>query len=193
MCSLDIGCGERKRCDIGVDVRKLEGVDVVCDVRYLPFKGDCFNKIFSSHVLEHISWREVSSVLKEWVRVTKPNGVFEILVPNLRSYYFLRVLIFNQIRINEKGYDLQLIWGGQDYPFNFHKCGFTAKMLKTLLKEYGVDSKIVRKEYLGLPLHKNRFFNWIYQKIKLGKIISLIFPSLGKEIHLIGKKTEKTI
>ena len=53
---LDIGCGRNKRKDaIGIDIVKLEGVDIVCNLEEgLPFKDNTFDLVYASHILEHI-------------------------------------------------------------------------------------------------------------------------------------------
>jgi hypothetical protein len=44
------------------------------------------------------------------------------------------------------------IYGGQDNEGNYHKCGFSFKLLKELLEECGiVKVKRVIKEYNGIP------------------------------------------
>ncbi|MCR6692460.1 MAG: class I SAM-dependent methyltransferase [archaeon YNP-LCB-003-016] len=62
---LDIGCGEKKRPGmIGLDIKRTANVDIIGDARYLPFKDSCFDKIYSSHMIEHISHREIKKPLK---------------------------------------------------------------------------------------------------------------------------------
>lgn len=39
----------------GLDVRPVEGVDVVADAHKLPFDDGYFDHVFSSHVIEHFS------------------------------------------------------------------------------------------------------------------------------------------
>ena len=87
---LDIGCGERKKkgC-IGLDLRKTSSVNVVADARMLPFRDEAFDYIYSSHLLEHFSHREVKNVLVEWVRVLKTGETIEIRCPDLRARAFL--------------------------------------------------------------------------------------------------------
>ncbi len=78
---LDIGCGRNKRKDaIGIDIVKLEGVDVVCNLEEgLPFKDSVFDLVYASHVLEHV--HNFIQLMEEIWRVLKPNGKLIIDVP----------------------------------------------------------------------------------------------------------------
>ena len=58
--------------------------DIIADARVLPLE-DCFaDVVFSSHTLEHFSFHETVSVLKEWIRIAKIGGKIVIVVPNLK-------------------------------------------------------------------------------------------------------------
>lgn len=73
MITLDVGCGENKRGDIGVDIRKTIGVDVVADCYYLPFKEGVFDEVESITLLEHCL--NPFNALKEQARVLKRGGL----------------------------------------------------------------------------------------------------------------------
>ncbi len=63
---------------------------VVGDARYLPFKENSFDVVFSYSVLQHLSHEHVEKVLSEIGRVLKPGGRCVIQMPNkwaLRSLY----------------------------------------------------------------------------------------------------------
>ena len=79
---LDVGCGNTPRGDVNVD-RFMEGtihrggaeLNVKCipnfvlaDSQHLPFRGGCFEKVVSYHVIEHVS--EPMLMLKEMTRVS---------------------------------------------------------------------------------------------------------------------------
>jgi SAM-dependent methyltransferase len=79
---LNMGCGNsiKKGADwINADIRQFEGVNIVCDIHNTPFKDNEFDYIFSSHCLEHID--KPIEALKELHRITKNNGIIEIVVP----------------------------------------------------------------------------------------------------------------
>lgn len=83
-----------RRLEIGPGFERIEGfetlnilpagnVDYLCDAtQRLPFEDGAFELIYASHILEHVPWYQVESVLVEWVRVLEPGGKLEIWVPN---------------------------------------------------------------------------------------------------------------
>lgn len=82
---LNIGCGNDIRADyVNLDIAKLPGVDVVCDIdkNPLPFEDNAFEYIICNDILEHV---EVAKILKEIHRVLNSNGVVEIRVPHFTS------------------------------------------------------------------------------------------------------------
>jgi len=83
---LDIGCGENKRGDIGIDVRKLEGVDVIADMHCLPFKGNTFDQVRSVVVLEHSP--NPFQCIKEQARVLKTGGKLYCETDNARYWRY---------------------------------------------------------------------------------------------------------
>jgi len=90
LIKLNLGCDDKILSDyINVDVaqeRSGKQPDVICEVRNLnKFSNDNTDEILAVHVIEHF-WRwEVVSILKEWVRVLKPNGKLILECPNLKS------------------------------------------------------------------------------------------------------------
>jgi SAM-dependent methyltransferase len=143
---LDIGCGESKKKDsIGIDFRITPSVDVLADARQLPFINESFDHVYSSHVIEHFSHREVKSVLTEWIRVLKKRGIFEIRCPDLRA----RALLFF---LDPSWQNVRNIYGEQDYDGNFHRGGYSYGLLKSLLESCGIKNlKRMIKGYKGIP------------------------------------------
>jgi predicted SAM-dependent methyltransferase len=142
---LDIGCGDIKKGDIGLDFRKTSQVDVIGDARFLPFKNAMFDHVFSAQVIEHFSHKQVKDILFEWTRVLKIDGTFELQCPDLRA----RALI---LFMNPSWKNIVDIYGGQDYEGNYHKCGFSYKLLRSLLFSCGITKvKRVINGYKGIP------------------------------------------
>jgi len=48
-------------------LRKTRSTDIVADARMLPFNGESFDNVYSSHLIEHFSHREVRDILLEWI------------------------------------------------------------------------------------------------------------------------------
>jgi predicted SAM-dependent methyltransferase len=142
---LDIGCGDCKKGDFGLDARRTSSVDIIADARKLPFKNGSIDHVYSSDTIEHFSHLEIRSVLVEWVRILKKDGVIEIRCPDLRARAFLFFLNSNWENVRD-------IYGGQDYTGNFHRCGFSFGLLKRLLESCGIRNvKRIIKGYKGVP------------------------------------------
>ncbi len=142
---LDIGCGENKKGEIRLDLRRTKSVTIIADARMLPFKAESFDHVYSSAVIEHFSHRKVVSVLVEWTRVLKLHGTVEIECPDLRARAFLFFLLPSWKNVKN-------IYGEQDYEGNYHKCGFSYELLKSLLESCGIKKvKRIIKGYKGIP------------------------------------------
>ncbi len=86
---LDIGCGENcGRGWIGMDRRKVKGVDIVHDVQKFPwplYSNSCF-QILMSHLWEHIEPKHRIAVMDEIHRIIRPDGQLPISVPYAGSF-----------------------------------------------------------------------------------------------------------
>lgn len=86
---LDVGCGRRKRGNIGIDYcRSNYGKKIFLDIQgiseNLPFRDNIFEKVVSWNVFEHCL--NPYNFLKECLRVTKPTGLIEIVTDNPYHY-----------------------------------------------------------------------------------------------------------
>lgn len=87
---LDIGCGATKHEGfVGMDVRKLPGVDIVQDLEKFPWKlpNESVSIMIASHVVEHINPAGgiFLKFMDECWRVLKPGGEFLISCPYATS------------------------------------------------------------------------------------------------------------
>ena len=76
---LNLGCGNKKIDGfIGVDIKDA---DIQADIRNLPFADESVDEIMAIHVCEHIYLSQIVSVIKEWLRVLKTDGVMALELP----------------------------------------------------------------------------------------------------------------
>jgi SAM-dependent methyltransferase len=87
MKKLNLGCGKDIRKDyVNVDITKFEGADLAFDFDCFPypFLENEFDEIYCDNVLEHLD--DVTAVMKELHRITRPDGVVRIIVPYYNCY-----------------------------------------------------------------------------------------------------------
>lgn len=99
----------------------------------IVFDSGIADEVRASHVLEHFSHRDTLAVLREWIRVLKPNGLLRIAVPD-----------FDQIpAIRAKGDSLWplYIMGGHTDENDMHGCIFTWDILIAFMSEAGCNIK----------------------------------------------------
>lgn len=139
---LHLGCGNKPIKDfINIDVRPLEGVDLVDDIKELSsFKNESVDLIYSSHVLEHFGRNEYKLVLKRWFSLLKNGGTLRVAVPDFEKVveHYNEHKNLNTLR--------GFLYGGQTYDQNFHYCAWDFKTLEDDLKSIGF-SKIIRYDW----------------------------------------------
>jgi predicted SAM-dependent methyltransferase len=130
---LHLGCGT-KHLDgfINVDSRYIPEVDVADDIRTLTkFQNDSAELIYACHVLEHVGRREYMAVLKRWHEILKSDGILRLAVPDFES------VVNHYVKNHNIEAVRGLLWGGQDYPTNYHYIGWDFDRLKKDLEEIG--------------------------------------------------------
>ena len=96
-----------------VDAVKVGNVNKESDVRKLDWLSDnSVDDLYSAHTVEHFSYTEVSSVLREWNRVLKSGGKITIKMPDLD---FLCRAYVGGIHSTEETM-IALFGGFSDYP-----------------------------------------------------------------------------
>ena len=134
---LHIGCGTNilPKPFENLDGREFEGVDHVSSASDLKqFDDETFDMVYASHILEHHPRNEVESVLKEWVRVVKVDGIVRISVPSFKSATQIYDITGKLENV------LGPLSGGQTYDYEFHYCLFDERTLTALMKKCGLTA-----------------------------------------------------
>ena len=83
---LELGSGKIKGKD-GWTTVDIDGADINWDLkRGIPLPNNSVDKIYSSHLLEHIPYEQLIILLKKCRSVLKVGGEFSVCVPNFRFY-----------------------------------------------------------------------------------------------------------
>jgi predicted SAM-dependent methyltransferase len=136
---LDIGSGKTPAPGYtGIDLF-AEGDGIIhAPMWSLPFEDGTIEAINSSHALEHIEKRAVVTTLQEFYRVLKINGILDIEVPSL--VWCCEKWLEHQTN----DWWLDIIFGNQNDPGQFHMTGYTFQIMVDYLHQAGFkDSSII--------------------------------------------------
>jgi predicted SAM-dependent methyltransferase len=131
--NLIISAGDRQvKGFVHHDIRKLPGIDIVCDLFDLPnhIKPKSCDLIHFTHALEHFPTSETNKVLTLIHGLLRPGGKLYIEVPNFAWH----------AQLIQEGRDRDAVYyafGGQLDEYDFHKTGFTPKILEEELMMAG--------------------------------------------------------
>lgn len=145
--------------------------DIFCDVRYgLPFPDGSVSRIYSSHFLEHLTFRDGLKFLVECRRVLRPLGTFSICVPNARLYIDAYLngcsldadkylpAFNNTTKIDYINY--------MAYMDGHHKYMFDEENLLFILKLAGFENACIRKFDPHIDLEQRKFES-IYAEVMI--------------------------
>lgn len=136
---LNLGCGgDLREGYVNVDIMPINGLVLRADVRSLPFlPSKAAEEILAYDVLEHFPFSQTKAVLQEWIRLLKVGGKIVVRVPDMPKIF--RKMLDGDLPVFEAQ---RLLYGGQEYLFNFHNAGFTADYLEGLLLGSGCSEVI---------------------------------------------------
>jgi Methyltransferase domain len=139
MLRVDLGAGPDPLQGFeSLDIRPLDGVKYVSDVRKLPFEDGEVDELAARHLIEHFTKYEVGDVLKEWCRVLKPGAHITLWCPNLLYIVEEYMKLPNLAENSERKFNLVgWLYGGQDYDYNFHYFAYDWWLLSESLVKAG--------------------------------------------------------
>jgi len=191
---LNLGCGpDIKDGYTNVDFRSLPGVDVVSDLSKFPwqFKDESASEILMLDFLEHFPYRDTEKIIHEAWRILEKDGQLIVQVPDLehcmRAASFRPPFLCNRcgwefpevdfradfficLKCKQPWYDcataaVHRMYGGQDYPGNFHLTGFSKLYLREMFQRNGFEPvEDMEKEH--------QYINWNF-KFKFKKVENL--------------------
>lgn len=140
---LELGGGANRHpnSDVNVDVRQVDGVDFVVDFNkeeWPEIGSNEFDIVYACFVLEHISWRQTNSFLKQVLRVLKPGGSAIFVIPNTEAQM---KHILNKPEFD--GDEGSMIYGTLDYPENSHRAAFSPKSITKSLQDAGFGGVLI--------------------------------------------------
>ena len=144
---LNIGCGDLIMKDwINIDMYN-DKAQIKCNAKYLPFKSNNINEIYSSHLIEHFDFHEAFDVLNEWKRVLHNNGIIVIETVNFLSSCQEFINGNEQDRITMYSHFFSEPWIKGQY----HKFLYTPNKLKWTLEQVGFKNIEEREalRYIG--------------------------------------------
>jgi predicted SAM-dependent methyltransferase len=92
----------------------------------LPDADGSLDEIRASHVLEHLTFREVCEALRDWSRALKPGGTLKVAVPDV-----------DKALAADDGKRLFYLMGGQTDEHDIHRSAYDAERLEAVLADAG--------------------------------------------------------
>lgn len=91
---IDVGCGGDKLVPSAIAVEKAyshagvgdDHIQILADIRSLPFKDNTIDVIYHSHVIEDFFYKEQLAIVLEHHRILKKGGALIIVAPDQRLY-----------------------------------------------------------------------------------------------------------
>ena len=90
-----------------------------------------FDVVYCSHILEHISWRDVIKTLEHISEAAKPGGEMCIIVPDITRA--CKMILEGKYTIGVVG----VLYGSQINQWQYHNTGFTKETLAQMLNAIG--------------------------------------------------------
>lgn len=137
---LNVGAGHICFDDyINIDEREINNIDIVADVRKLPFEQGVVTEIYASHLIEHFSKKELENlVLPHWVGLLKKGGKIRVILPDLES--MIAHYIKEEYDIN---FMVEVLYGLQEYPGDIHYAMYGRQELKGIFEKAGLNVEYV--------------------------------------------------
>lgn len=163
---LHIGGKEPRKGWKILDIEARPGVDFVGDCADMSaFSDGVVDELYLSHVLEHLGHAgEFLKALEGFIRVLRPGGELSLAVPDFRA--LCEIFLSSTGQLSTKFGVVNILFGGQKNPFDFHKSAFDEELLTHFLQsagfvnvrrvaDFGLFDDASRYEYAGRSVSLN--------------------------------------
>ena len=132
---LHVGCGDVIIPGyVNIDIRSLDGVDVVSDIRNLPYPDNSVDFIYSCANIEHFDRNEWKAVLAHFFSKLKPGGALRLSTADFEA---VCKRYQQEGNIEEL---LGLVVGGQKNDYDWHGMVFDFNLLRKGLESVGFEN-----------------------------------------------------
>ena len=133
---LNIGGEEKKEGWKVLNIQKKEAVDYVGDITDLSqFEDNSIDEIYASHVIEHVTLKNVEKTFKGIHRILKDNGKFYISVPDMDI--LCKVFTDPKAPTKVKFHIMRIMFVGQIDDYDYHYVGWNYIFMKEFLFKTG--------------------------------------------------------
>jgi len=146
---LHLGCGKQRFKDcVNIDCRKTPAVDKVCNILSLPYESGSVDGIIAHHVIEHVPYHYLPTMLGTWCDLLKVGGTIELSFPD--ADYLCEMFYKRQINLDNLNH---LMMGNSvdvlQFPEQTHKAALTYEFVKDILERNGIKNirRITGKKY----------------------------------------------
>lgn len=144
--------------ELRLDIDPMHQPDIladICNISHVP--NNFVDVVYSSHMIEHIHYFKVPTVLKELVRIVKDGGFVRLVTPNIKSVAdrLATGKILDVVYESEGGpiTTMDILYGSRYHThkhnsdFMVHKCGFTKEVFEDLSEKYNLKMTIKEVGY----------------------------------------------
>jgi SAM-dependent methyltransferase len=186
MDKLNLGCGlDYKEGWTNLDSNRNVKADIYLDINngLNKIKSESFDYILADNILEHVD--DFYSVMKELIRILKPNGKIEIYVPHYSSPNALK-LPYHNVYFGIGSFDFGHYLGGMGRDYSMGS-NILEEKLCLFQRKYHQSKAIT---FIAEIINK---FNFIFNFSKVWKIFCERFWLFGfDEIKILLEKNEKS-
>ena len=132
---------------INIDILTHPSVDLVCDIRDLPFDAESVDEIYACAVLEHFGRNEWEDVLAHWISLLSKGALIRISTTDFLACAEHYIEHRNLSAIQG------LIIGGQRNEWDWHGVLFDFETLRLSMERLGLKN-VQRYDWRDTVLHK---------------------------------------